>query len=111
MYFSSSLGRLVWTWTRSSASRRSCCVDGLAHVALLRRLDLDHPLGIDLVDLAQLLVALGLGGGERLAIVLLGAFQLVVAAGGDALALLFESGIDQAAAVRGQGIGVGQRRA
>ena len=77
----------------------------LAHVALLGRLNLDHALGIDLVDLAQPLVTLRLGGGKRLAILLLGAFQLFVAAGRDALALFFERRIDQAAAVRGQGVG------
>ena len=77
-------------------------VDGVAHVALLGRLNLDHPLGVDLVDLAQPFVALGLGGGERLAIVLLDAFQLFVAAGGDSLAFFLELGVDQAAAVGGR---------
>ena len=70
-------------------------VDGVAQVALLGRLDLDHPLGIDLVDLAQPLVALGLGGGERLAIAFLGPFQLFVAAAAMLLACLFEAGVDQ----------------
>ena len=65
----------------SMASRISrCCVVWTSTIRV----------GVDLVDLAEPLVALGLGGGERLAIALLGPFQVFVAAGGDALALLFE---------------------
>ena len=109
LYFSSSLGTLVSTWRRSSASTAIVLIDARSHVALLGRLDFDHPLGVDLVDLAQLLVALGLGGGKCLAIVFLDALQLVVAASGDFLAFLLEGGIDQAATVCGQRIGVGQR--
>ena len=108
LYFSSSLGKLVSPIDRSSAIRRSWPSTASRMSRSLRRLDLDHLVGVNLVDLAQLFVACGLGGGERLAIVFLDAFQLFVAAGGDLLALLLESGVDHAAAESRQRIGVGQ---
>ena len=43
------------------------------------------------------------------AIVVLGLFQVLVAARGQPLACLLEPGVDQAAAVGGQAVGVGQR--
>ncbi len=78
-------------------------------VALAGGLDLDHLVGVDLVDLAEVLVAAGFGGGEGLAIGVLGALQVFFAAGGDLLALFLEFGRDLDAAIGGECVSVSQR--
>ncbi len=67
-------------WACSSAMRRSWSSMASRRSRLLGRLDLDHPLGVDLVDLAEPLVALGLAVGDGLAVVVFRPFQVLVAA-------------------------------
>lgn len=56
--------------------------DGSSEISLLCRLDLDHPIGVDLVDLSKAFVTLGLGRPQESSVIRLVAPQLLLAAGG-----------------------------
>ena len=64
LYFSSSLAEVALGLGRELGHLSVVGLDRLAHLAGLVGLDLDHPLGVDLVDLAEPLVADRLAGGD-----------------------------------------------
>ena len=83
-------------------------VDGVAELALLCRLDLDDAEGVDLVDLAEALVALGLAGADRPRVVDVGLLEVLVALRGVTVLRPRGAGIDLPAAIGGEIVGVGQ---
>ncbi len=83
-------------------------LDGLACGLCLGGLDVDHPLSINLVDLADLVIALGLADLDRPTMAFLGALHVIFVPGGDPLAFLGIAGFGLRAAVGGQPVGIGQ---
>ncbi len=73
------------------------------------RLDVGGLLGVDPVDLAELLVALLLAGRDGLGLLLLRREEVVLTTAGDLLALELEPLLGRGQAVRGEGLGVDHR--